>query len=140
MANKKFTTIKTDFCLTFDNRASIEEAKEDNRIGRQGFTVTKIKDIEQLFQQQNIDVMGVIIDAANISNVTLKDGTQKPKRDFTIADDTRCSIAVSVWGENAHLEELKSGNLVVFKNCRISDYKGKSLNSSYSSDDYLVNV
>jgi replication factor A1 len=140
MANKKFTAIKTDFCLTFDNRASIEEVKEDNRIGRQGFTATKIKDIQELFQQQNIDVMGVIIDVANISNVSLKDGTQKPKRDLTIADDTKFSITVSVWGENAHLEELESGNLVVFKNCRISDYKGKSLNSSYSSDDYLVNV
>ena len=36
MANKKFTAIKTDFCLTFDERAIIEEVKEDNRIGKHG--------------------------------------------------------------------------------------------------------
>jgi replication factor A1 len=49
MANKKFTAIKTDFCLTFDERANIVEVKEDNRIGKHGFTFTKIKDIQQLF-------------------------------------------------------------------------------------------
>jgi hypothetical protein len=50
LANKKFTSIKTDYCITFDERASIEEVIDDNRIGKHGFSLTKIKDIEELFQ------------------------------------------------------------------------------------------
>ena len=30
LANKKFTSIKNDYCLTFDHNADVVEAEEDN--------------------------------------------------------------------------------------------------------------
>jgi replication factor A1 len=32
LANKKFTSIKNDYCLTFDQNADVAEAEEDNQI------------------------------------------------------------------------------------------------------------
>jgi hypothetical protein len=31
MANKRFTTIKNDYCVTFDERADIEEIQDDGK-------------------------------------------------------------------------------------------------------------
>ena len=43
MANKKFTSIKNDFCITFDKSTEIQECKDDNQIDQTGFSFTKIE-------------------------------------------------------------------------------------------------
>jgi hypothetical protein len=45
MANKKYTSIKNDFCLTLGNETEIEECGEDKNIQNNGFSFTKIKDL-----------------------------------------------------------------------------------------------
>jgi replication factor A1 len=75
-----------------------------------------------------------------MSLVNLKDGNQKQKREILLADDSRCSISVTVWGEFASMKELCLGNLLVLKNCRVSEFNGKSLNASFSGSDYMANI
>lgn len=48
LANKKFTSIKNDYCLTFDHTADIQEAEEDNQIKKQGFSFVSLKSIQEL--------------------------------------------------------------------------------------------
>ncbi len=45
LANKKFTSIKNDYCLTFDHMADVQEAEEDNQIKKQGFSFVSLKGI-----------------------------------------------------------------------------------------------
>jgi hypothetical protein len=45
LANKKFTSIKNDYCLTFDQNADILEAEEDNQIKKQGYSFVGLKAI-----------------------------------------------------------------------------------------------
>ncbi len=42
IANKKFTSISNDFCITFDKNTTIEEASDDESIGAQGFCFVSI--------------------------------------------------------------------------------------------------
>lgn len=50
LANKKFTSIKNDYCLTFDHMADIQEADEDVTIKKQGFSFIGLKSIQDLVQ------------------------------------------------------------------------------------------
>jgi len=62
MANKRFTSIKNDFCLIFDKMAEIEEVAEDKHINVAGFSFTSLAGIEELVQKCVIDVIGVVLD------------------------------------------------------------------------------
>lgn len=50
LANKKFTSIKNDYCLTFDQNADIVEVGDDAMIKRQGFSFVELKKIQEMVQ------------------------------------------------------------------------------------------
>lgn len=50
LANKKFTAIKNDYCLTFGNDTEIQEVAEDDHISESAFSFTGLKDIENIVQ------------------------------------------------------------------------------------------
>ena len=62
LANKKFTSIKNDYCLTFDQNADVLEAEEDNQIKKQGFSFIGLKAIQEMVQQQAVDVVGIVVE------------------------------------------------------------------------------
>ena len=45
MANKRFTSIKNDFCIVFEKNAQINEVPDDGSIAEQAFDFTDIKNI-----------------------------------------------------------------------------------------------
>ena len=101
LANKKFTSIKNDYCITFDLNTKINEVSEDSKIKQMGFDFTQIKQIPELMQNKTIDVIGVIIKVHPLSSINLKTGVSKEKKTFEIADDSNSSIEITIWGQAA---------------------------------------
>ena len=66
MANKKFTAIKNDHCITFDINAEIEEIQDDLDIKHQGFSFIFIEQVNGLPNQKTIDVIGVILEISSV--------------------------------------------------------------------------
>lgn len=66
MANKKFTTIKNDFCITFDYNADIEQLDDNNNSMIKAGSVynfTAIKNLQNLEQTNTmVEVIGVVIE------------------------------------------------------------------------------
>jgi len=76
MANKRFTSIKNDFSITFDRRTTIEDVRdEDESIQAHSFSFTKICEVENIVSYATIDVCGVIIAVQNMASINLKDGS-----------------------------------------------------------------
>jgi hypothetical protein len=48
MANKKFTSIKNDFCIVFEKNASILEVEDDGSIATQAFEFCNLKSIQDV--------------------------------------------------------------------------------------------
>ncbi len=48
LANKKYTSIKNDYCLTFDYSTVIEKCADDAQIKGDGFSFTSLEGIEAL--------------------------------------------------------------------------------------------
>lgn len=55
-------------------------------------------------------------------------------------DETEYSVAVTLWGKAASIKGLSLDNIIAFKNCRVSDYQGCSLNASFDEKDIKINV
>jgi replication factor A1 len=67
IANQKFTSIKNDHCIIFDQGSEIEEVKEDKKIATQGFCFTKIKLIEDLQPGNTLDILGIVLKVGPLS-------------------------------------------------------------------------
>lgn len=140
LSNKRYTSIKNDYCLTFGHETEIQECGNDSNIQSNGFSFTKIDLIKDQYANTTIDVIGVVMEVSPIGTIPLKTGGSKERQSITIADETGASISVTVWGEFCHTLNAKPGMIVAFKQCRVSDYNGKSLNASSSPSDIVLNA
>lgn len=86
-----------------------------------------------------IDVLGIVVREGEIAEIRTKLGETKEKRTLTIADDTNASIDVTLWGENVHLP-IEKDMMIAFKSARISEFSGRSLNSSFDKSDIVLNI
>lgn len=101
LANKKFTTIPNDYCITFDANTTFDPVAEDVAIGKTGFTFKTIEALGGLQPRSSVDVIGLITDVSPVSAVKLKSGEEKDRRTITIADDTGASVDITFWGPAA---------------------------------------
>jgi len=68
IANKKYTSIKNDYCINFDKNSEIEEVEDDNRISLQGFNFVTIDEINDFEQNRTVDTIGVITGVQQLSS------------------------------------------------------------------------
>ena len=140
VANKRYTSIKNDYCITFDSSTVIKECAEDKGIKGDGFSFTPLKDIESIHQQCTIDVIGVVLEVNPIAQIQMRDGAMKDKQTMVIGDESNVSIPVTLWGDACNANLFREGLVVAFRGCRVSDYQGKSLNASGTPGDVIVNM
>lgn len=138
VANKQFKTVQNDYEMTLNEYSEVEEVAEDA-----GF-VPAIKfnfvQIDQLGPHVNkpelVDVVGVVQNVSSTMSVRRKINNETiPKRDITIADDTKRTVVVSLWNELAtsigqELVDIADKNPVVaIKSVRVGDFQGVSLST-----------
>ena len=98
LANKRYTSIKNDYCITFGMETVIEKCANDAHIKTESFSFSKLDQIENMMGNVTIDVIGVILDLQDTTALTLKSGEQRDKRALTIGDESNASIGVTLWG------------------------------------------
>jgi len=136
MANKRFTSIKNDFCIVFEKNAQIVEVADDGSIAEQAFDFTEIKNIQDIVQLKTLDIVGVITEISEKETVNLRSGQQKVRKYVTLIDDSSCSISLTLWGEMCERStDHQTGDILAVKGARVSEFGGKSLNAA---DDHSV--
>lgn len=68
----------------------------------------------------------------------MRDGKVKSKRTITIGDESNSCIGVTLWGVVADAHSYQAGQVIALKNCRVSDYNGKSLNATSFPSDIVI--
>ena len=81
----------------------------------------------------------MITDVTQASKIKLKSGEEKDRRTVTIMDDSNASVDITFWGASALKQGMDIGKLIAVKDCRVSDYKGVSLNGPFDSNDIKLN-
>ena len=138
LANKRFTSIQNDYCLTFSHHSVVEKCEDDDGIQSVSFTFTGLDRIEELVQAHTIDVIGVVLDVGQTSSINMRDGQTREKRTLTIGDESNVSINVTLWGSVVEAHSYQTGQVIALKSCKVSDYNGKSLNASSHGEDIFI--
>ena len=85
-----------------------------------------------------MDVIGVVMEVNSTVQINMKDGQQRDKRTLLLTDESYKSISLTLWGEAFHALDFQTGQIIAFKNCRVSDFLGKSLSSSSNPKDCVA--
>jgi replication factor A1 len=130
-ANKKFSSLKSDYELTLDTDAIVQPCNDGQDIPRMHFSFVSIDNIQNCAKDDIIDVLGVVdqMDPAADTITTKTTGKQLTKRNLSIGDTSGRSIEVTLWGERAENPGFQPGEhpILAIKGIKVSDFKSKFL-------------
>jgi replication factor A1 len=134
-ANKKYCKLPHDYEIHLNRDAEVNFYGEDNAIKTQQYDFRPIAQIAQMDAESTIDICAVITQVSDLSTI-VSQRTQKEltKRVLTVCDSSNASIELTLWNAKAEeVDEKCEGSIITMKACRISDWNGKSLSTSFSS-------
>ncbi|GKV35512.1 hypothetical protein SLEP1_g43770 [Rubroshorea leprosula] len=138
VANKQFKTVKNDYEMTLNENSEVEEAaNEETFIPETKFNFVPIDQLGPYVNgRELVDVIGVV---QNVSDKVLlrrkMDNETVPKRDMTIADETKRTVVVSLWNDLATglgqelLDLADKSPIVAIKSLKVGDFQGVSLST-----------
>ena len=128
MAKKQFSNLNNDYELMFERDTQVEKAEEQGGVPQVRFNFTNIGDLQTIDKDSTIDVIGVLKEVAETSQIVSKT-TNKPydKRELTLVDNTGYSVRLTVWGNSATNFDANVESVLAFKGVKVSDFGGRSL-------------
>ena len=127
-AKKQFSNIANDYELHFERESVVEKADEQDGVPQVRYNFTTISDLQAVEKDTTIDIIGVLKDIGETSQITSKT-TSKPydKRELTLVDNTGYSVRLTIWGKTAASFDVAPESVVAFKGVKVSDFGGRSL-------------
>ncbi|KAK7292168.1 hypothetical protein RIF29_07911 [Crotalaria pallida] len=147
VANKQFSTVRNDYEMTLNENSEVEEVHDE--VGFVPVTKFDFVQIDQLGPHVNkndlVDVVGVVQSVSSTMSIRRKSNNETvPKRDITIADDTKKTVVVSLWNDLATtlgqelLDIADQSPVVAIKSLKVGDFQGVSL-SAISKSVVIIN-
>lgn len=132
-ANSRYTSIKNEYCLTFNGNTRIIPLEDDDNIDADGYCYTNLNEASKLDNGKIIDVKGVVLSVEGMDEITMKNGNLKPIRRIIIGDNSRdpgLSIQATFWGKIAYKANFTEGEVIAIKDAKVGTYNAVSLNVS----------
>ncbi|CAK37984.1 replication factor A protein 1 [Aspergillus awamori] len=128
IAKKQFTNLNNDYELTFERDTVVEKAEDQTDVPQVRFNFTSIGDLQSVEKDTTIDVIGVLKEAMDVTQITSKT-TNKPydKRELIMVDNTGFSVRLTIWGSTAQKFNASPESVIAFKGVKVSDFGGRSL-------------
>lgn len=136
LANKKFLEgIRNDYEIAFNDKTTVTMAEDDDTIPEEKYYFLQITTIFTTSADQVVDVIGLATSIDDVVTVTTKTDKKLLKRELILWDTSEKSICLTLWGAFATQVDKTEhlGQALAVKNARVSDYHGKTLNTTATS-------
>jgi replication factor A1 len=147
LANKQFKTVQNDYEMTLNENSEVEEASsEEMFIPETKFNFVPIEELGLYVNQKElIDLIGVVQSVSPTMSIRRRtDNEMIPKRDITLADESRKTVVVSLWNDLATgigqelLDMADQSPVIAIKSLKVGDFQGVSL-STISRSNVVIN-
>ncbi|KAA0057997.1 replication protein A 70 kDa DNA-binding subunit B [Cucumis melo var. makuwa] len=147
VANKKFKTVQNDYEMTLNVNSQVDEVSSEAAFVPE--TKYNFVKIDMLGPHVNgrdlVDVIGVVQNVSSTMSIRRKINNETaPKRDVTIADETKKTVVISLWNDLATtvgqelLDIADQSPIIAVKYLRVGDFQGVSL-STISRSSITIN-
>lgn len=132
--DKRWSTLKNDYEITFDAGTTIEPAVESNDIKSQRYSFVKIGNIANMEVNAVVDILGLLRSVGEVQDLVAKTtGRAMKKRDIVLTDDSGFDIRLTLWDDKALIDLQSDSIIIAVKGCKVGDYQGRTLSTSKSS-------
>uniref|UniRef100_A0A1J3HJW8 Replication protein A subunit n=2 Tax=Noccaea caerulescens TaxID=107243 RepID=A0A1J3HJW8_NOCCA len=147
LANKQFKTVQNDYEMTINENSDVEEARnEEMFVPQTKFNFVPIDELGAYVNQKElIDVIGIVQSVSPTMSIRRRnDNEMIPKRDITLADESKKTVVVSLWNDLATglgqelLDMADKHPVVAIKSLKVGDFQGVSL-STISRSNVVIN-
>ncbi|XP_050225644.1 replication protein A 70 kDa DNA-binding subunit B [Mercurialis annua] len=138
VANKQFRTVQNDYEMTLNENSEVEEASNEAAfIPETKFNFVPVDQLgPYVSTSELVDVIGVVQSVSPTMSIRRKSNNEMiPKRDITIADETKKTVVVSLWNDLATtvgqelLDMADKSPVVAIKSVKVGDFQGVSLST-----------
>ncbi|CAN6862637.1 hypothetical protein Bca4012_041297 [Brassica carinata] len=138
LANKQFKTVQNDYEMTLNENSEVEEASnEETFVPETKFNFVPIEELGMyLNQKELIDLIGVVQSVSPTMSIRRRtDNEMIPKRDITLADESKKTVVVSLWNDLATgvgqelLDMADKSPVIAIKSLKVGDFQGVSLST-----------
>ncbi|KAJ4871999.1 Replication protein A 70 kDa DNA-binding subunit D [Raphanus sativus] len=147
LANKQFKTVQNDYEMTLNENSEVEEASnEEMFVPETKFNFVPIEELGMYVNQRElIDLIGVVQSVSPTMSIRRRtDNEMIPKRDITLADESKKTVVVSLWNDLATgvgqelLDMADESPVIAIKSLKVGDFQGVSL-STISRSNVVIN-
>ncbi|ESQ31830.1 hypothetical protein EUTSA_v10003822mg [Eutrema salsugineum] len=147
LANKQFKTVQNDYEMTLNENSEVEEASnEEMFVPETKFNFVPIEELGLYVNQKElIDLIGVVQSVSPTISIRRRtDNEMIPKRDITLADESKKTVVVSLWNDLATgigqelLDMADKSPVIAIKSLKVGDFQGVSL-STISRSNVVIN-
>ncbi|KAL5728171.1 hypothetical protein ACHQM5_001284 [Ranunculus cassubicifolius] len=150
LANKKYKTVENAYEMTLNENSTVElVTDQETIIPKMIYNFVQIGQLSSYINAAKlVDVIGVVQSVSSTMNIRRKSDfvTEIPKRDITIADDSKKTVVVSLWNDLATsvgeelLDAVNNGSspIIAIKSLKVGDFNGVSL-STLSRSTVMIN-
>ncbi|KAK2466831.1 hypothetical protein APHAL10511_001089 [Amanita phalloides] len=138
LAKKKFSNLANDYELSLDRHTEIEECQDTSDVPAVRFNFVPLKDLETLQKDSTCDIIAIVKDYTDVSEITTRQNRPLQKRELTLVDKSGYSVRLTLWGKQAEQYNAPDHPVIAFKGVKVGDYGGRSL-SMFSSSTMHIN-
>ncbi|KAL0890497.1 hypothetical protein Bca101_014480 [Brassica carinata] len=147
LANKQFKTVQNDYEMTLNENSEVEEASDEEMfVPETKFNFVPIEELGMYVNQRElIDLIGVVQSVSPTMSIRRRtDNEMIPKRDITLADESKKTVVVSLWNNLATgigqelLDMADKSPVIAIKSLKVGDFQGVSL-STISRSNVVIN-
>jgi len=125
-------------CLILDESTEIMEMPENPKIPQIDAKYINLAEVDNLKPERIIDVMGIIVNGGSKQLKYGKNGESYEMRKISILDETGRKN-VSLWRNFAEVE-IKEGEIIGFKNLKITEFYGNKELNTIASTQIIHNI
>lgn len=138
VANKQFNTVRNDYEMTLNENSEVEEVSNEAAfVPETKFNFVPIDELGPYVNgRELVDVIGVVQSVSPTLSIRRKINNDTfPKREITIADETKKTVVVSLWNDLATnvgqelLDMADKSPVVAIKSLKVGDFQGVSLSA-----------
>ena len=134
--DKKFSSVKSDYRITFDDKTIIKEVPDNGSFRESICNFTKINEICNLSNSSVIDIIGYIIEVGDVKNVNTKNGGQNV-RHIIIGDNSGYKINITLWKPFSE-RDIFNNEFIAFKNLKVSEFNNVKKLSSTEATSMII--
>ncbi|KAI8998395.1 replication protein A 70 kDa DNA-binding subunit [Gaertneriomyces semiglobifer] len=135
VAKKQFSNVNNDYEMSIDPGTVISPCSDTSDVPNIRFSFIELSRLFEVEPNTNVDVIGVVRDASDVSELISKN-TNKPfkKRELTLVDASQYEVRLTLFGRQAEtFDTTQDCPVAAFKGVQVRDFGGRTLSMGGSS-------